>query len=336
MKHGSPSAFSPLAVSIAQGAAKAATRLRSHAPATPLVHSAALSARFGCRLLLKCEHLLPSGSFKFRGALNKLVELQEAGHDRGVVAASTGNHGAAVAAVGRRLGIPVVVHAPAAASPAKLSAIAAEGATIILHDADGLEAELAARAAADREGLPYVSPYNDRDVIAGQGSMAVEMLEQEPSIDAVALSVGGGGLLCGVGSVLAVHAPDIELVGAWPANANSLLEAMRAGRAVETVESPTLSDATAGGIEADAITIGLAASLAPTCTLAPEARIAAAMRMIAEDEHWIVEGAAGVALAGLENMAPRLRGRTVAVVLCGRNIAFDRFRAATNEGGERL
>ncbi|MGA0607385.1 threonine/serine dehydratase [Phenylobacterium sp. VNQ135] len=317
---------------LASSARDAATRLRTRTPPSPLSHSLGLSDRYGCRVLLKCEHLLPTGSFKFRGGFTKLSRLGEDDRRRGVVAASTGNHGMALAAAGRELGVPVTVHAPRAASPAKLQAMTAQGARLVLHDGDSLVAEVAARAAAEREGLCYVSPYNDLDVIAGQGTLAVELLEQSPDLDAVVVSVGGGGLLSGVGAVLASERPQVELIGAWPANAPSLLRSMAAGQAIEVEEGPTLSDATAGGVEPGAVTIGLAQALAPTCVEIDEPRIAAGMRAIAEHEHWMVEGAAGLALAGLEACAGRLAGRTVAVVVCGRNITLPRFLEAMGRG----
>lgn len=308
----------------------AAARLRDRTPPSPLILSRPISARFGCEVLLKCDHLLPSGSFKFRGGYNKLLSLSDSARAAGVVAASTGNHGRAIALAGREQGVPVTVHAPASASPAKLDAIVAEGAQLVLHDGDPLAVEIAARAMAADHNLTYVSPYNDLDVIAGQGGLAVEVLDQEPDIDAVVVSVGGGGLLSGVGAVLASTRPDVELIAAWPANAVSLLRSIEAGVVVEVDEQPTLSDATAGGVEPGSVTVPICRALRPTPVTVDEDRIAAAMRMLAEDEHWIVEGAAGVALAGLGANADRLRGKKVAVVICGRNISFARFLAAVS------
>lgn len=313
---------------LARDARDAERRLRARTPASPLIHSIVLSRLYGCDVLLKCEHLLPTGSFKFRGAYTKLARMAPEDRAKGVVAASTGNHGLALATAGREMKVPVTVHAPAGASPAKLEAMAAQGATLVLHEGDPLAAELSARAASVRDGVCYVSPYNDLEVIAGQGSLAAELVDQAERLDAVVVSVGGGGLLCGVGAVLAAERPDTRLVGAWPAHATSLLQSMRAGRAVEVEERPTLSDATAGGVEPDAVTIGLAAALSPACVEVDEHRIAAAMRLLAEHEHWMVEGSAGLALAGLEACADQFAGKTVAVVVCGRNITLERFLGA--------
>jgi threonine dehydratase len=313
---------------LAVASERAAAGLRSVTPPSPLVESAALSQRFGCRVLLKCEHLLPTGSFKFRGAHAKISTLDPAQAAAGVVAASSGNHGLGVALAARINGIAATIHAPAGASRAKLDAIERLGAALVLHDGDCLAAESAARAEAANAGACYISPYNDLAVIAGQGGAAVEMLDQCGSIDAVIASVGGGGLLCGIGAVFANRSPATELVGAWSDHATPLLRALEAGRIIPVAERPTLADGTAGALEPDTVTLPLALELRPTKVEVPEARIAVAMRMLAEDEHWIVEGSAGLALAALEPLAPRLLGKTVAIVLCGRNILLNRFLEA--------
>jgi threonine dehydratase len=313
---------------LAAASEHAATGLRKVAPPSPLVESAGLSRRFDCRVLLKCEHLLPTGSFKLRGAYARISALGTDRAKAGVVAASSGNHGLGVAQAARLRGIEATVHAPAGASRAKLDAIERLGAALVLHEGDCLVAESAARAAAAKTGACYISPYNDIGVIAGQGGAAVEMLEQCGSIDAVIVSVGGGGLLCGIGAVLASRSPETELVGAWSDHSTPLLRALEAGRIISVAEKPTLADATAGALEPDTVTLPLAMELAPTTVEVAEARIGAAMRLIAEEERWIVEGAAALALAALEPLAPRLRGKTVAIVLCGRNILLNRFLEA--------
>ena len=306
--------------------------LRSRLAPSPLIDSPALSRELGCTVLLKCDFLLPTGSFKYRGAFEKLRHLH--GSDARVVTASTGNHGLAVATVGREMGIEVEVHAPATASSAKLDAIAALGADISLHETDQLSVELAARAEADRSGAVYVSPYNDIDVAAGQGGCAVEITEQA-DVDAIAVSVGGGGLLAGVGSVLRTSTPGAQILAAWPSNAPSLLHAMRAGCAVGVDESPTLSDATSGAVEDGSVTIALARAIDPIAVLCSEEEIGRALVRLASMERLIVEGAAALALAAVFQQRDRLAGKTVAVVLCGRNIAFDRVCATIAEYGEQ-
>ena len=309
------------------GLARAAVaRLRNRAAPSPLVESEHLSRRFGCRVLLKCEQFLPTGSFKFRGAYNRLSTLSAAGRSKGLFTASTGNHGLALATVAGEVGVPVTVHAARTASARKIAAITALGATVELHDADPLTVELLARRRAGETGALYVSPYNDLDVVAGQGGCAAEILDEGYHVDAVVVSVGGGGLLCGVGAVLRTEAPHVELIGAWPENAQSLLGSMRAGKAVPFQETPTLADGTAGEVEPGAITIGLARKIAPTPVLVKEPEIIRSMKDLAASDGMIVEGSAALALAALEKTAARLAGKTAVVVLCGKNIGLDKFR----------
>lgn len=295
---------------------------------TPLVESAGLSRLIGCRVLLKSEHLQTTGSFKFRGASNKVRCLSAAERLAGVVTASSGNHGQALALAGRNAGIAVTVYASSAASPTKLDAIRGYGAQLVLVDGTSLDAELAARRDADRSGRRYVSPYNDLDVIAGQGMIGIELLEQADRLDAVFLSVGGGGLAAGVGAALKAGSASTQLVGCWPGNSPALLRALELGRIHDVLETETLSDGTAGGVEPDAVTFPLCRHVIDRRVAVDEAAIRRAMFAIAEHEHWMVEGAAGVALAGLMAMRDAFRDRTVAVVLCGRNIAASTFVAA--------
>jgi threonine dehydratase len=325
----------PSLETVARLARGAVARLRDRALPSPLVESEFLSQRFGCRVLLKCEQFLPTGSFKFRGAYNKLSNMSDSEKALGIVTASTGNHGLALATVASEAGIPITVHATQNASTRKIEAIRSLGAKVELHDADPLTVELLARRLASESGAVYVSPYNDVDVIAGQGGCAAEILDDGRKVDVVVVSVGGGGLLSGIGAVLRKEAPDVEVIAAWPENAQSLLHSMRAGRAVDFDETPTLADGTAGGVEPGAVTINLAHTLDPTPVLVSELEIARSMRDLAMGDGLIVEGSAALALAALEKCAPRLAGKTAVVVLCGKNIALEKFAAilADEDGG---
>ncbi|MGH8181303.1 MAG: threonine/serine dehydratase [Steroidobacteraceae bacterium] len=302
--------------------------IRPQVPVTALERSSALSARLGCEVLLKCEHLQPTGSFKVRGATNKIRLLGEDARRAGVTTASTGNHGQAVARAGSLAGVPVTVFVAASTVRSKMDAIRRLGATLSIIDGPPLDAELAARRSATEQGKTYVAPYNDLDVMAGQGTLGVELSEQAPQLDAVFISVGGGGLIGGVGTALEHLSPNTRVVGVWPENSPCLLRALEAGRLFEVPESPTLSDGTAGGIEPGSVTFPICQSVIDTTLTVSEAEIAAAMRDVAATDHWIVEGAAGVALAGLLQVASAWQGRSVAVVLCGRNIALETFLGA--------
>jgi threonine dehydratase len=307
--------------------AEAHHAIRPQVRTTPMEHSAALSALAGCEVYLKCEHVQHTGSFKMRGATNKLRRMGAQAR-RGVLTSSTGNHGQAVALAGRRAGVQVRVYAPAGAAPGKLAGIRALGAEVVLVEGGALMAELEARRVALHEGLPYISPYNDLDVVAGQGTLGMEMVEQWPGLDAVFVSVGGGGLISGVGTVYKEMSPATRVVGCWPANAPSMYACLQADAIVEVEERATLSDGTAGGVEPGSVTFPICRDVIDECVLLTEAEIRAAMKLLANSERWMVEGAAGVALAGLLRLAPAWKGRKVGVVLCGRNIATSTFAEA--------
>jgi len=304
----------------------AAGRIAPYVRETPLIESLALSDATGAEVLLKLENLQHTGSFKLRGATNKLLSLSEAERRRGVVAASSGNHGAAVAFAGRRLGVPVIVFVPAGASAAKTEAIRRYGAEVRAHGTDGLDTEVHARAFAVERRMPYVSPYNDTAVIAGQGTIGHELRGQVKSLDAIVVSVGGGGLIAGIAADVKAHFPSVRVVGAVPANSPVMAASVRAGKIVQMPVLPTLSDGTAGGIEPGAVTFELCQALVDEWVEVSEAEIGNAMRHCLIIEHLLVEGSAGVAVAASIRCAAELRGARVAVVLCGANIAADTLR----------
>ncbi|MDK2760988.1 MAG: threonine/serine dehydratase [Sphingopyxis sp.] len=298
---------------------------------TPLQRSIGLSDLLGCEVLLKCEHLQTTGSFKYRGGANAIRMLDEDARVRGVVTASSGNHGQAVALAGRNAGVAVTVYASSEASPTKLAAIRAYGAELRLLDGPGLDAELIARREAEESGRVFLSPYNDLSVIAGQGTIGLELFESAPDLAAVFVAVGGGGLASGIGTALKGRGSDAMLVGCWPEASPCLMRALEAGYIHDVPETDTISDGTAGGIEPGAITLDLCNEVVDRRVAVSEQEIKRAMWLIAEHDRWLVEGAAGVALAGLIAMADQLRGRKVAVVLCGRNISTAKYLAALNE-----
>ncbi len=297
---------------------------------TPLDYSAGLSAWLGCEVYLKCEHLQTIGSFKIRGATNKIRLLSEAQRRAGVTTASTGNHGKAVACAARKLGVAATVHVAKETAQAKIDGIRAYGAEVIVVDGPPIDAELGARVAAADQGKTYISPYNDRDVMAGQGTMGLELIEQMPDLDAVFLSVGGGGLIGGLGTAVKTLRPQTRIVGVWPENSPVMLRSLEAGRIVEAQEQPTLSTSTAGAVEEGSVTFDVCRQVIDTTIEVSEAEIASAMAAIARHDQWMVEGAAGVPLAGLVKRAGAFRGQKVAIVLCGRNIALETFLAAVS------
>lgn len=314
--------------SLQQAITEAHTALRPQVAVTPLTLSSRLSALSGCEVYLKCEHLQHTGSFKYRGASNKLRLLDPVQRQRGVITASSGNHGQGLALAGQALGVPVSVYTTTQASSYKLEAMRALGAEVISLDLDPLGAELEAGRQAQLQGKPYVSPYNDYQIIAGQGTVGMELFEQQPELDAVFVAVGGGGLISGIAAALHGLSAKTRIVGCWPANSPALHASLAAGRIIEVDEEETISDGTAGGVEPDSVTLGLCQRLLSQSVLVSEAQIKAAMREVAASERWIIEGAAGLAMAGMLALAEEYRGKKVAVVLCGRNIVLEKYLEA--------
>jgi threonine dehydratase len=310
--------------SLVEMIAAADRQIRPHVRETMIIPSTALSERAGADVWLKCENLQVTGSFKARGATNRLLAMRQT-HSGGVVAASSGNHGVAVAHAGRALGIPVTVYVPGFASPVKVAAMGRLGATVVRFGTDGLDTELEARRFAATHNLVYVSPYNDLTVVAGQGTIGVELRRQLPDIDAIVIAVGGGGLIGGVAADLKHHHPHVRVIGAQPANSRVMAESVRVGRILELPSEPTLSDGTAGGVESDTITFPLCRDLVDEWIEVREQDIARSMRRTIEEEHMLIEGAAAVAVAVVAERRTPLSGRVV-VVLCGANVSAEKIR----------
>ncbi len=305
---------------------EAAARLRGRVRETPVDVSLELGRRTGAEVNLKLENVQHTGSFKVRGALNKVLCL--AGGEREVIAASTGNHGAGVAYACRSLGVACRVFVPEQASPSKLAAIEGWGAELVRTGHDGVVSERRARRHAEEEGLPYVSPYNDPKVVGGQGTIGEELVRQLDRVDAVFVSLGGGGLISGIAGFLKGVWPEVEIVACSANNSAVMYESVRAGRVLDLESEPTLSDGTAGGVEAEAITLELCTQLIDRHVLLDEAEIAEALRLMVERQHLLVEGAAAMAVAGLLASGDRYRGQKVAVILCGGNIDVQTLRRA--------
>jgi threonine dehydratase len=289
-------------------------------PAAPLPRDLRVPA--STRVYAKMEQLQKTGSFKLRGATNKIMNLSPIAAAAGVVTSSTGNHGLGVSAAAKFCGIDAEVFLSSQVPQAKWGKIESYGARIRMVGENPLEAEIAARAAAKESGRTYVAPYNDLHVVAGQGTIAVELLRQIDKMDAIFIATGGGGLISGVGTYLREHSPETEIVGCWPENSRVLYECMRAGRIIDYPESYTLSESTAGGVEPGSVTFDLARTAMHRGVMVSEDEILDAM-MWARDRGWALEGAAGVALAAFFQQATDYEGTTVAVLFCGGNLSPD-------------
>ncbi len=313
--------YSAPAMSIEQEIIQAERLIRSHVRETPV------EPGVGGEVCYKLENFQVTGSFKVRGAMHKLCQLSEQECAAGVIAASSGNHGAAVAYGADRLGLTARVFVPESADPGKVAVIESYGARVVRQGADCVDTEAYARALAEAEGVAYVSPYNDRDVMLGQGSIGVELERQLPELDAVFIALGGGGLISGVGSYLKARRPGIEVVACSPDQSPAMHACLEAGRILDVDCHATLSDATAGGVERGAITFDLCRQVIDRSILVTEDEIRESMRTCIAGKRMLIEGAAGVALAGFAQVAAEYRGRRAVVVLCGANIGLSKLQA---------
>jgi threonine dehydratase len=299
----------------------AMARIAPHVRRTPLERSAALSAECGREVYLKLECLQRTSSFKLRGALNRLLTLPERTRERGIVTCSAGNHGLGVAEAAQLTGVAATVVVSEHASPAKVAGLRRTGVELIEHGADYDAAEAFAHELAARRGLTFVSPYNDPAVIAGAGTVALEILLDLPEAGLLVVPVGGGGLASGVGLVAKAIDPAVRVVGAQPAASTAMHAALAAGRLAPVAEEPTLADGLAGNVEPGSITFPLIQQYLDDLILVDEAAIAAAMRAFLDRHHLVVEGAGAVGLAALQRgLLSPADGPTVLIV-SGGNVA---------------
>lgn len=307
-----------------------AKKIQSLIRETPFIHSKAFSELTGAEVWFKLESLQVTGSFKSRGATNKLLSLTDEEKANGVVSASTGNHGAAVAYAAGKFGIDCTIYVPDDASSTKLENMKQFGAKIEIHGNDCVLAEAKAREVADGSGKTYVSPYNDLFVMAGQGTIGVEIESQCDGLDAIIISVGGGGLIGGTASYLKSVWADIHVIGCSPENSAVMLHSIKAGKVLDLESKPTLSDGTAGGVEENTITFPVCCEVIDESVLVTEDEIKEAMVLYIEKEHQLLEGAAGTAVAALLKKKADLKGLRVGVVICGGNISLDTVRRFLN------
>jgi threonine dehydratase len=310
------------AADAAREVAAAERRIRSVIRETPLQPSPVLSRLSGAEVLLKLESLQVTGSFKARGALNKLLSLSAAERAAGIVTASTGNHALAVVHALKLLGIGGEVFLPATVSPGKRDALESRGAQLRVIADDPGAIESIARREAQASGRVYVSPYNDPQVIGGQGTVAVELRRQAERFDAVFVPVGGGGLIAGIAADLAAHGMPARVIGCQPTACPILIESVRAGRLLELPSAPSISDATLGLLEPASITFPLCRDLVAEWAAVSEPELGAAIRLVLEKEFLLVEGAGALPVAALLAAAGRWHGARVVLVLTGSHLSI--------------
>jgi len=299
-------------------------RLAGVALRTPLEPSPTLADESGsAEVRLKLELLQPTGAFKLRGAFNKVALIAAEQPEAWLVTASSGNHGIAVASAAVRHGMRLTVLVPAAVSPAKLErlrALESDRCVVEVFGRDSDDVEHEARRRHDEGIATYVAPYSDPDVIAGQATVAVEVLEDWPECDALVVPIGGGGLIAGIGLWAKAVRPGLRLIGVQPSASPPMYAYFESGSTKPMPIAPTLADGVAGNIERDSITWRMAKQLVDEVVLVDEEQIADAMRWAVHNHQLVVEGSGALPIAALRAGLGGLAGRRVAAVLTGRNV----------------
>jgi threonine dehydratase len=315
---------------------EARRRLRGIALDTPLEDSPTLAAESGAaEVRLKLEMLQPTGSFKTRGAHNKIALIAATDPDAELVTASSGNHGIATATAAVRHGMRLTVLVGASVSPAKLErlrALESDSCVVEIFGRDSDDAEAEARRRDTERIAVYVPPYHDADVIAGQGTIAAEILDAWPACDAMVVPIGGGGLISGIGLWAKAVKPGLRLVGVQPSASPPMYAYLQSNSTKPMPIAPTLADGVAGNIERDSITWKMCRQLVDEVVLVDEEQIAEAMRWAIEVHHLVMEGSGALGIAALRAGLGGIEGRRAAVVVTGRNVDSDTVREVLGTG----
>ena len=300
---------------------------------TPLKLSRALSNLTGANVHLKLETVHDTGAFKIRGATHRILNLSDEECARGVVTVSTGNHGRAVAYAAKRRGIRAVVCMSELVPEVKVEGVRDLGAEVRIAGKSQDDAEVEAHRLTAEEGLTPVHPFDDAYVIAGQGTIGIELLEDLPAIDTVIVPLSGGGLMGGIALVLKAASPDIRVIGVSMARGPAMIESIRAGRPVPVEEQATLADSLGGGIGLDnRYTFELVRRFVDAYLVVDEAQIAGGMRQLYRGDGIVAEGGAAVGVAALvAGLIPELEGNVVCVV-SGGNVDMDTFGRIVSGG----
>lgn len=310
-------------------------RIAGLALRTPLVRSESLSRRWNCEVWLKLDNLQPTGAFKLRGATNALLGLDAAQRARGVVTMSTGNFGRGLAYAGQRLSVPITVCISRLVPANKVEALRASGAELVIHGTCQDDADLEARRLSAEQGLAYIPPFDHPLVIAGQGTCGLEIMEEQPDIDLVFAGLSGGGLIAGIGLAVKSINPAVEVIGVSMNQGAAMLESLAIGHPVQVPEVHSLADSLGGGIGLDnAWTFAMTQRYMDRGYKVDEAQIARAMLHFLYEEKMLVEGAAAVGVAAVEQHRLDLSGRRVAIVVSGQNLSHETFAEARRLAGE--
>ncbi|NND32594.1 MAG: pyridoxal-phosphate dependent enzyme [Saprospiraceae bacterium] len=305
----------------------ASLRIEPYVWNTSLSRNPVLSAKFGCNVLLKFENQQTSGSFKARGAYNKILSVpKDIRKHAFFVAASTGNHAAAFCTALTELGLRGEVYLPVNVAKSKLDFIKAMGVPFKLIGATSLETEIYCREVSEIHNYILVHPYNDPLIVAGQGTVAKEMLDLQPDLDAIIAPVGGGGLIAGISTYVKHVSPKVQIIGCQPANSPEMIESIKIGSIVtDDISLPTLSDGTAGGLERGSITFDICRNCVDTWAGITEDEIALEITELIDSDQIVIEGAAALPLAYLRKNRTKFEGNDVGIVITGKRISREKL-----------
>ncbi len=313
-------------IDIKKEALEAENRIRTHIRETPVDYSPYLSQSGNCKVYLKLENLQLSGSFKLRGVMNKIISLSEKERKTALVTASSGNHGAAFGYALNKLGLRGTIYMPSIANEAKIEGLRYYDADLKFHGTDCVETEVFARNTADKNHLVYIPPYNDLKIIGGQATIGIELRRQIENINTVLVPVGGGGLISGIAGYLKSLDKNIEIIGCQPENSAVMYESIKAGKIVEMESKPTLSDASAGGIEKDTITLDICKKYVDDFTLVTEEEIKEGIKLFIEKHNLLIEGTAALPAASYLKTIEKFKNKNVVLILSGARISLDQLK----------
>ncbi len=306
---------------------QAEKRIRPHILRTPLIESRELSQLIEGKVFLKMESEQYTGSFKARGSMNKILSLTTAEKQQGMITASTGNHALGCARALEITQTKGTIYLPKNASKSKVAALRHYGAELTFHGTNSLETELYAKQQAKENNHVWISPYDDPQIIGGQGTIGLELCQHLAHIDHVLACVGGGGLISGIGTYMKAHRPQTNIVGCLPENSPEMMLSLEKGEVVMLDEyKETLSDGSAGGLEEDSITFPICQKVVDECLLATEAEIAEGISFAVHTHRKIIEGAAAVTIACLLKNKEKFKNTRVVLIICGANIDAEKLK----------
>lgn len=290
---------------------------------TPVEHSVALSQLINGNVHLKLECQQKSGSFKLRGALSKILSVPKSEWNKKFVAVSTGNHAAGFAYAAKKFNLNGEIFLPETVAKPKLEALKAYGIPLKFFGTNSLETEIHASQYARENDCIMVHPYNDEAIVRGQGTIGLELTEQLEKIDIVLVPVGGGGLISGIASYLKSVNPNIEIIGCQPAHSPEMYESIKAGKIITMENKPTLSDATAGGMEPDSITFEYCQKYVDDYIILSEEEIKKGILFLLEKQYLLAEGSSSMPAAAIMKMPKRFEGKNVVCLVTGKKISFE-------------